>query len=262
MEIHHPLYNKKSLSVVLLGAAVVAFVLMLIKITSFLEASARAQNIVKNAAVQDERIPEKAGQTAQASWVVAEQLKKNNLFSPPSPPRHPVTSVLGILGNEVLIAEKWYKAGDTIEDAEIISVEPTHIRVQWQGRETVFAPIEMSIQPASPGSRPAQRDIGQSGRTAAPAPRGTPSSRTGQAELVRIPPRTERISGQSKTKLNAEADKKRQFSNEKQQYQKALKQNLKVPKSETATNKSSTDAVARKKSAATDAKKSARKLSQ
>jgi len=254
------MWNKHSLSVALLGAAVVAFVLMLVKITSFLEASARAQNIVKSAVVHNEPIADKASQTSEASWVVAEQLKKNNLFSPPSPPRHPVTSVLGILGNEALIGEKWYKAGDSIADAEIVAVEPTHVRIQWQGRETLFAPIEMSIQPASDGSRPPRRDAGQSGQSAAPAPAGTPGNRPAQAPLSRTQ-RSERISQQNRPRPNTEADKKRPLSNQEQQHQKALKQNPKAPRNETATKKTGSAPVAVKKAAVADTKKSARQQS-
>ena len=255
MKLNHPMCSKRSLSTALLVAAVVAFILTLIKITSFLEASARAQNLVKRA-VRDEPVPHDSGQTAAASWAVAEQLKKSNLFSPPAPPRHPVTSVLGILGNEALIGDRWYKAGDNIADAKVVAVEPTQVRVQWQGRETVFVPMETESQPASDGSRSIRRDIGQSNQDASPTPGGTPSRRPNRAEPS-LTLRSKRLSGQSKTKPDAEGDKKRQALNEKQQYQKVLKQNLKAPKNETATKKTGSDASAGKKAAAAEIKKSA-----
>jgi hypothetical protein len=255
MKFHHPILKKPSLSLVLLLAAVVAFILTLIKITSFLEASARAQNLVKRA-VQDEPVPHDSGQTAAASWAVAEQLKKNNLFSPPAPPRHPVTSVLGILGNEVLIGDRWYKAGDNVADAKVVSVEPTQVRVRWQGRETIFVPMETESQPASDGSRSIRRDIGQSNQDASPTPGGTPSRRPARAAVSRSP-RSERTLAQNRAKSNIEASKKPQLSAEKPQYQKVLKQNLKAPKNETATKKTGSDAGAGKKAAAAEIKKSA-----
>jgi hypothetical protein len=242
---------------VLLGAAVIAFVLILIKITSFLEASARAQNLVKRAVAQEEPTPKDAVETPAASWAVAEQLKKNNLFSPPSPPRHPVTSVLGILGNEALIGDRWYKAGDNIADAQVVCVEPTQVRIRWQGREAAFVPMEGTTQPASGVPAPPRQDFGQSDRVAAPAPGGTPSGRPGRAELSRSL-RSERVSAQSKTKPSVETDKKRQLSLEKPQSQKVPKQDLKALSGETATKKAGIAASAEKEAAATDIKKSAR----
>jgi hypothetical protein len=79
---------------------------------------------------------------------VAGSLKKKNLFTPPAPPRHPVTEVAGILGSEALIDGKWYKAGAKVGEgpnaAVIVAVEPTRIRVKWNGRETEFLPIHAS----------------------------------------------------------------------------------------------------------------------
>ena len=261
MKLNHPMFSKRSLSTALLVAAVVAFILTLIKITSYLEASARAQNLVKRAAAKDEPVPYDAGQTTAASWAVAEQLKKSNLFSPPVPPRHPVTSVLGILGNEALIGDRWYKAGDNIADAQVVSVEPTQVRIRWQGRESAFVPIQGTAQSASGLAAPPRQDFGQTSQGAAPAPGGTPSGRLGRAELSRSL-KSERVSAQSRTKPIAETDKKRQLSLEKPQFQKVLKQSLKAPSGETATKKAGIAASEEKKAAATDVKKSARKLSQ
>ncbi len=257
MKLNHPMCSKRSLSTALLVAAVVAFILTLIKITSFLEASARAQNLVKKAAVKDEPVPKDAGQAAAASWAVAEQLKKSNLFSPPVPPRHPVTSVLGILGNEALIGERWYKAGDNIADAKVVAVEPTQVRVQWQGRETIFVPMETEGQSVSGGSRPIGQDIAPSQGIAASAPVGTSSGRPARAVVSRSP-RSERALSQNRTKPSIEAGKKPQLSAEKPLSQKVIKQSLKTPSGETATKKTRSDTSAGKKAAATDIKKLAR----
>jgi hypothetical protein len=257
MKLNHPMCSKRSLSTALLVAAVVAFILMLIKITSFLEASARAQNLVKRAAAKDEPIPKNAGETMAASWAVAEQLKKDNLFSPPVPPRHPVTSVLGILGNEALIGDRWYKAGDNIADAKVVSVEPTQVRVRWQGRETIFVPMETEGQSVSGGSRPMGQDIAASQGIAAPAPGGTSSGRPPRVVVSRSP-RSERALSQNRTKPTTEASKKPQISAEKLLSQKVIKQSLKAPSGKTATKKAGSAASAGKKAAAPDIKKLAR----
>ena len=257
MKLNHPMCSKRSLSTALLVAAVVAFILTLIKITSFLEASARAQNLVKRAAAKDEPIPKNAGETMAASWAVAEQLKKNNLFSPPVPPRHPVTSVLGILGNEALIGDRWYKAGDNIADAKVVSVEPTQVTIRWQGREAAFVPIQGTTPPASGLPSLPRQDIGQFNQGAAPTPGSTASSVLRRAEPARTV-RSARVSVPSKTKPSVETDNKRQLSPEKPLYKKVLKQDLRAVGGETATKKAGIAASTGKKATATEIKKSAR----
>jgi Na+-transporting methylmalonyl-CoA/oxaloacetate decarboxylase gamma subunit len=157
MNLHGLKWKKESIPVALLGAAVVFVVLILIQVTSFLEASARVQNTIKKAVAQDKPNPEATRESTAASQTVAQELKKHNLFSPLQPPRHPVTSVLGILGGEALIGNKWYKAGDMIGDAKIISVEPTRVRVLWRGHEKVFVPMDVAGQPGTSTTRPVRR---------------------------------------------------------------------------------------------------------
>ncbi len=260
MKLNHPMCSKRSLSTALLVAAVVAFILTLIKITSYLEASARAQNLVKKAAAKEEPVPYDAGQTAAASWAVAEQLKKSNLFSPPVPPRHPVTSVLGILGNEALIGERWYKAGDSIADAKVVAVEPTQVRVQWQGRETIFVPMETGGQSAPGGTLPIRQSIPASQGIAAPVPVGTSSGRPPRVVVSRSP-RSDRSLAQSRTRPTTEAGRKPQLSAEKPLSQKVIKQSLKAPSGKAATKKAGSAASAGKKAAAPEIKKSTRQQS-
>ncbi|MHC4742368.1 MAG: hypothetical protein ACYS8Z_10670, partial [Planctomycetota bacterium] len=72
---------------------------------------------------------------------IANAIKKENLFVPVPPKRHPVSAVLGIMGAEALINGKWYKVGDRIGDAKVIAVEPTQVKIEWDGNEKWFAPI-------------------------------------------------------------------------------------------------------------------------
>ena len=260
MKLNHSMVSKRSLSTALLVAAVVAFVLTLIKVTSYLEASARAQNLVKKATAKEEPIPNNTQDAAAASWAVAEQLKKNNLFSPPVPPRHPVTSVLGILGNEALIGDRWYKAGDSIADAKVVAVEPTQVRVQWQGRETVFVPMDTGGPLVLGGLRSIGQNVAPSGIIAPPAPTSTSGARPSRMVVSRSP-RSDRALAQSRTKSSIEASKKPQLPAEKLQSQKAIKQNLKAPGGETAGKKAGSAPGAGKKTAASAIKKSTRQQS-
>jgi len=115
---------------------------------------------------------------AQAKSVV-EALKKKNLFVPPPPPQNPVREVLGILGNEALINDKWYKAGDSVGDAKILAVEPTKIRVLWQGQEQELSPLGSEgggpgggpppgVRGGPPGSPPNVRAARMRARSAGP----------------------------------------------------------------------------------------------
>ncbi|MHC4510101.1 MAG: hypothetical protein ACYTAO_14275 [Planctomycetota bacterium] len=201
------MWKKESYPFVLLATAVVFVVLVVIKITCLLEASARAQNVAKKAAAQHELSTQDAGKTAADSRAVVEQLKKHNLFAPPRQPRHPVSSVLGILGNEALIGNRWYKVGDNIADAEVVCVEPTHVRVRWQGRETVLAPMQMASQVVSGGSRPALRDLRQANQGRMLGERGAVMVRSGRTERSQAG-RSARLLAENKANGNEKADKK------------------------------------------------------
>jgi hypothetical protein len=247
-------WKKESVPAVLLGAAVVFAILIVIKATSFFEASARAQNLVKMAAARDELSTEVARDVMAASEAIAEELKKRNLFSPPQPPRHPVNSVLGILGDEALIGDRWYKAGDTIGDAKIVAIEPAQVRIRWQGRETVFAPMEITDQPEAGGVNSARRDFRQANQDQA----------LGQEE--RRPVSNERVERSRTARIVKvpESDKakvgvKQKSLTESKQYQKLLRQDVRDPKKETtAGKKTNSDAITRKKAAAAEIKKPGR----
>jgi hypothetical protein len=71
----------------------------------------------------------------------ADALKENNLFIEKPPRKNPVSEVMGILGSEALINGKWYKAGDKVGDANILAIEPTRVKVEWDGKIKMFAPL-------------------------------------------------------------------------------------------------------------------------
>lgn len=76
------------------------------------------------------------------SKALADELRKRNVFSPPPPSKkQAVQGVSGIFGDEVLINGKWYKVGDKIDEAEVVAINPTEVRIMIDGTEKVFAPI-------------------------------------------------------------------------------------------------------------------------
>lgn len=161
--------KKEMASVVLFGVSVFLGILILIKATSFFVAPVRAENIAKEAVSQSKPNAKDMEKHFAAAVAIADGLKKNNLFAPPVPKQHPVTDVFGIMGNEALINGNWYKAGDRIGDARIVAIEPSQVRIEWEGSEKVFAPITSSgsAGPGTPGrGGPEVREKGPGGASA------------------------------------------------------------------------------------------------
>ncbi|MCF7955624.1 MAG: hypothetical protein K9M75_07475 [Phycisphaerae bacterium] len=69
-------------------------------------------------------------------------LKKKSVFAPsPQAKTNPVKSVEAIMGDEALINNKWYKAGESIGEAKIVKVASAEVTVLWNGKETKLSPI-------------------------------------------------------------------------------------------------------------------------
>ncbi|MCK4291606.1 MAG: hypothetical protein KAY65_00300 [Planctomycetes bacterium] len=133
--------KRQAIPVVLLGVSVLLGVLTVVKVAGFFVTSARAQSLVKKAVAQNRMDPNDVAEHLAEAKAIADGLKKKNLFAPPEPKRNPVSVVSGILGDEVLINGKWYKAGDSVGDAKVVAIEPTRVRIEWDAKEETFAPI-------------------------------------------------------------------------------------------------------------------------
>lgn len=146
------LKNKtESLTKILFAVAVLLGALVFLKIGFFVNSS----NAMIMAAQGD---PSQAGtvdlkKVLAATKTSADQIKKNNLFMPGSAKPYPVNEVIGILGREALIGDKWYKAGDSVGEARIVAIEPTKVKVVWNGQEKEFSPIGSSGGGAGRGDR-------------------------------------------------------------------------------------------------------------
>jgi len=148
------LKNKKELiPTVLLGVSVLCGILILVKVTSFFVVSARAESVVKRAIKQNGTDPNNIEKQLASSAAITDELKKNNLFAPPQAKQHPVKDVSGIFGDQVLIKDKWYNVGETVEDAKIVAIGPTSVTIMWDGKEKSFLPIQAVIVEAKSGPR-------------------------------------------------------------------------------------------------------------
>ena len=141
-------------SILLLGVSTVAAILIFVAVTGFLTASSRADTLVNGALARGKPDAKETEERLAGSKAMATELKKNNLFAPPPPKEPPVKAVSGIMGDEALISGKWYKVGDRVGDANIVAIEPTLVRVEWDGNEKTFAPIDAPITAGPPGPRP------------------------------------------------------------------------------------------------------------
>lgn len=152
---HEHLKQKDRLaSVLLLGVSAVCAVLILINVTGFFTASSKAGTLLKDAVANNKPDAKEMEKRSADSKAIVEELKKKNLFAPPPPKQHPVSAVSGIMGNEVLINDRWYKLGEMVGDAKIVAIDPTRIKMQWDGQERVFAPIDAPTPAGPAGPRP------------------------------------------------------------------------------------------------------------
>lgn len=142
--------------------------LIVIKIAVFTVKSVMAGQLVKKAVAKSRLDPKQMEKYFAGPKKFADELKKKNLFIPAVPKQNPVKQVNGILGDEVLIEGKMYKVGDKIQDAQIVAIEPTQVRVLWDGKEKAFMPItssggassEPNAKTQSPGEeRPRSRSM-------------------------------------------------------------------------------------------------------
>lgn len=168
MKLYYLKGRERLVQYVLFGVAGVSVVLMLVKVVDYFVSSAKAQGIVEDVVSQGEPNEAVVREKLGGLRGIADALKKRNLFVPPPPRQHPVNAVLGIMGDEALIGDKWYKAGDKIADATIVAVEPTQVKIEWDGNTKYFAPLASAEGSSGPPS--GRRGPGGGGESAGPGP--------------------------------------------------------------------------------------------
>jgi hypothetical protein len=173
MKIDYLKDKKELVSVLLLCVSAILAISILVKITGFFTAPAKARNIVKNAIEQNTEDANDIDKYFAKYKMLADALKKNNLFAPPPPKQHPVKEVLGIFGDEVIIRDKLYKVGDKVGNAKIVAIESTQVTIEWDGKKKTFSPMDAGGSSGPGGSRASARG-------------GPPSPGGGSAQMVTI----------------------------------------------------------------------------
>ncbi len=147
------IHRNDHLSLLLAAAAVLLGASAFAKVTGFYVERGRMQGVAGLA--QAEPDPNGLKECLGQAKKTADAIKEKNLFIKKPPKEHPVKQVDGILGSEVFIAGKWYKAGEKVGDATILEILPTYVKVQWDGKEQNFAPIGAAASgpPAPPTAK-------------------------------------------------------------------------------------------------------------
>ncbi len=168
--------KKELVSIVLLFVSAVLAVSILVMAAGFFTASARAEKIVNTAVAQNTEDSNDIDKYFTKYKLLADAIKKNNLFAPPPPKQHPVSEITGIFGDEVIIRDKLYKVGDKVADATIVSIESTQVTIEWDGKKKTFSPMD-----AGGSSQP-----GRGGGSRASAKGGPARPAGGTAKMVTI----------------------------------------------------------------------------
>ena len=212
------------LSAVLLAASVCFGLLILIKVACFFSTWANVENVVREHLASSKPHANDLHEHIAKSRAIADELTKRNLFAAAPPKQHPVTAVLGILGSEALINDRWYKVGDEIEDAKVVAIEPTLVRIEWQGSQKAFSPMDQpsSTDPSmsGPGERHMERTARRPEITAAGAAlsviRPLARGRSSQGRVGKVPE-------EQRAKLRPDVGKKQKLPIEKEKNKKLLK---------------------------------------
>ena len=165
-------HRRRDLVALLLAATVLLGALAFAKVASFV----RAQRVIAQVENLGRQDPNDLQASVRKAKESADALKKSNLFVKQTPKEHPVKQVDGILGNEVLIANAWYKVGGKIGDAEIVAIAPTEVTILWDGQKKTFAPIAAASASPEPPPKPAESkpEAAKAPEPGKPAPQAAP----------------------------------------------------------------------------------------
>ncbi len=209
-------YNMEPLARVLLATAGLLGAFTFLQIVLFLVAASDAEGVVAGA--MGAALGKTAAPPSAQIRSAVEGLKKNNLFAPPAAKQNPVREVIGILGNQALINGQWYKVGDMVADAKILAIEPTKVKVVWNGQEKEFTPISSAGGGGPEGPGPGRKS----------GPRPPPPSGGAPVVVTGTPPGPGRSAGLGGLSPEERERRREQFKNmspeERQRFLEEMRQ--------------------------------------
>lgn len=146
-------HSKGMLSLAMLAAAGLLAAVSVGKVINVFVVSSHLEDAAKKNGITATPSQDQIDKALAADRTVAAELKAAHLFVPQQRRQNPVQEVYAILGNEVLINGQWYKAGDKVQDANVVLVEPTHVVVEWGGQRTSLYPIQATVVPDTSSGR-------------------------------------------------------------------------------------------------------------
>lgn len=165
-----PIRNVRTASTILFIIAAACAILIAINLLAYaLEVSTLTVQLEPNSNPDSPKIQSQNPALPSESKKLADAIKQKDIFQPPPPKPQPPKEAQGILGDQALIAGKWYKVGDTVPPgAKVMKIEAAEVKLEWEGKEIVLAPINAAIAPApakAPDGKPEMK---------APIPPGGP----------------------------------------------------------------------------------------
>ncbi len=166
---------------------------MVAKVSAFMAEADTIPKRIEKALSQDSDDGEKLKELKLPYTEVAKELKKKNIFSPTPEKKNPVSKIDAVFGKEALINGKWYKAGDKIEDAQIISVAARSVMVRWNDKDKAISPFDHTAKIPEKKSKPKKKSkASQVVVEAEPRSRQRPEGGSGSSEEERRRRRAER----------------------------------------------------------------------
>lgn len=100
---------------------------------------------VKKAIEQYKAMEKQALASVQIPSKTIEEMRNKNPFSG-AQPEADVPKCLGIFGQCALFGDQWYKTGDMVQDAKIVSVGPSSVKILWKGQEQELIPFDVEVE--------------------------------------------------------------------------------------------------------------------
>ena len=118
-----------------------------------------------------QRLQTEAARPRQGGSDQIRRLQRNNLFVA-APSRTQLPQTQAILGDAVLIGDRWYRQGQEVQGFQIVAIGPDHVTVLNDGQEQRLVPFNVEVNYGGSRGTTAAGGSGDRGRDAREGDRG------------------------------------------------------------------------------------------